>query len=195
MHYIIAYDAFWTKTEHFQPKKGPFWVIGARKRPAERPNGHLPENRRHPELPEDMGKILSHWVGSVWGQKSGLYGLSVEKNWFLGQKYSVFWPQSHIIGTYSKFFVTIMTGHHMGKVFVLKSSHGGRRGGRWGPKIPFLAPKRAILGNRGQKTARRAAQRAPTRKPKVSRVTWGHGEDMISLSRGCQRPKKWVMWA
>ena len=58
----------------------------------------------------------------------------------------------------------------MGKVFVLKSSHGGRQGGRWGPKIPFLAPKRAILGNRGQKTARRAAQRAPTGKPKVSRV-------------------------
>ena len=45
-----------------------------------------------------------------------------------------------------------MTGHHMGKVFVLKLSHGGRQGGRWGPKIPFLAPKRAILGNRGQKT-------------------------------------------
>ena len=58
----------------------------------------------------------------------------------------------------------------MGKVFVLKSSHGGRQGGRWGPKIPFLAPKRAILGNRGQKTA----QRAPTRGAR-----WANGKGGI----------------
>ena len=96
---------------------------------------------------------------------------------------------------YSKFFVTIMTGRHIGKVFVLNSSYGGRWGGCWGPKIPLLAPKRAILSNRGQKTAHRAAQRALTRKPKVSRVTSGHGEDMIPLSQVCQGPKKWVMWA
>ena len=73
-----------------------------------------------------------------------------------------FWPQSHIIRTYSKFSVTIMTGRHLGNIFVLSSSHGGHQGGHWGPKITFLAPKRAILGNGGQKMARRAAERAPT---------------------------------
>ena len=41
------------------------------------------ENRRHPELPGDMGKIWSHWARSVWGQKKGLYGRSVEKSWFM----------------------------------------------------------------------------------------------------------------
>ena len=35
----------------------------------------------------------------------------------------------------------------------------------------IIGHKRAILGNRGQKTARRAAERAPTGKLKVSRVT------------------------
>ena len=30
--------------KHYWPQKGPFWAIGARKRPAEQPNGHLPEN-------------------------------------------------------------------------------------------------------------------------------------------------------
>ena len=47
-------------------QKGPLWAIGAEKRPAERPNGRLPENRRYPELPQDMGDLWSHWVGSVW---------------------------------------------------------------------------------------------------------------------------------
>ena len=29
---------------HFWPCQGSLWAIGAKKRPAERPNGHLPEN-------------------------------------------------------------------------------------------------------------------------------------------------------
>ena len=39
----------------------------------------------------------------------------------------------------------------------------------------IIGHKRAILGHRGQQTARRAAEQAPTGKPKVSRVTSGHG--------------------
>ena len=35
------------------PKSGP----EAEKRPAERPNGLLPENRSYPELPQDVGKL------------------------------------------------------------------------------------------------------------------------------------------
>ena len=42
---------------HFWAQKGPLWAIGAKKRPAERPNDHLPENQRYPELPQDMGDM------------------------------------------------------------------------------------------------------------------------------------------
>ena len=65
-----------------------------------------------------------------------------------------------------------------------------------GPKLGVLAmntrtlPKRATLGNRGRKTARRAANRPPTGKPKLSRVTSGYGGLMIPLSRVCQSPEK-----
>ena len=49
-------------------------------------------------------------------------------------------------------------------------------------KTAFLASKRALLGNQGPKTARRAAKWAPTGKPKVSKVASGYGEVMIPLS-------------
>jgi len=64
-----------------------------------------------------------------------------------------------------------------------------------GPKLGVLAmntrplPKRATLGNRGRKTARRAAKRPPTGKPKLSRVTSGYGGLMIPLSRVRLTPK------
>ena len=50
-------------------------------------------------------------------------------------------------------------------------------------KNAFLAPKGAILGNRGHKTAPRAAEWAPTGKLKVSKVTSGYGEVMVPLNR------------
>ena len=59
----------------------------------------------------------------------------------------------------------------------------------------LLTPKRAILGHQCQKTARRAAERAPTGTPKVSRVTSGHGVDMIPLSWVRLRRNNWVIWA
>jgi hypothetical protein len=43
--------------QHFWAQKGPLWTIGAMKRPAERPNGHLPENQSYPELPQDVGVL------------------------------------------------------------------------------------------------------------------------------------------
>ena len=46
--------------QHFWTSKRPLWAIGATKRPARRPNGHLPENWRYPELPQDMGDLWSH---------------------------------------------------------------------------------------------------------------------------------------
>ena len=64
-HYMIAYDAFQTKREHFWTKKGTFWAIKVRKQPSKQLKAHILENRRHPELPGDMGKIWSHWVRSV----------------------------------------------------------------------------------------------------------------------------------
>ena len=45
------------RKQHFWAEKGPLWAIGVEKRPAERPNGHLPENQRYPELPQDMGDM------------------------------------------------------------------------------------------------------------------------------------------
>ena len=51
---------FGPKNQHFWAPKGPLWAIGATKRPAEWPNGHLPENRRYPELPQDMEELSSH---------------------------------------------------------------------------------------------------------------------------------------
>ena len=50
------------------PKFGP----EAEKWPTKRPNSYLPENRSYPELPQDMGDLRSHWVGSVWPQKMGV---------------------------------------------------------------------------------------------------------------------------
>lgn len=63
---------FRAKKQHSWAQKGPLWAIEAMKRPAEWPNGHLPENRSYPELPQDIGKLWSHWVGSVWPQKRGV---------------------------------------------------------------------------------------------------------------------------
>ena len=45
------------KKQCFWAQKGPIWAIGAEKRPAERPNGHLLENQWYPELPQDMGML------------------------------------------------------------------------------------------------------------------------------------------
>ena len=53
-HYMIAYDAFQTKTEHFWTKKGTFKV---RKQPTMQLKAHILENQRHPDLPGNMGKI------------------------------------------------------------------------------------------------------------------------------------------
>ena len=47
---------FLAKKQRFWAQKGRLWAIGAKKRPAERPNDHLPENQSYPELPEDMGE-------------------------------------------------------------------------------------------------------------------------------------------
>merc|ERR1712175_28836 len=64
-----------------------------------------------------------------------------------------------------------------------------------GPKLGVLQkalcppPKMAKIRPGGRKTARRAAERPPTGKPKLSRVTSGCGEDIIPLSRVRETPK------
>ena len=84
---------------------------------------------------------------------------------------------------------------HKNVVFLVSGHDGNEEIGGCGqkidfwPKNPLLGPKRGTLGNRGRKTARRAAKRPPTRKPKVSRVTLGCGEVMIPLSRIHWSPK------
>ena len=56
----IIFDESFTKISFlaifvFLALKRSLWAIGAKKQPAEQPNGHLLENRRYPELPQDMG--------------------------------------------------------------------------------------------------------------------------------------------
>ena len=59
----------------------------------------------------------------------------------------------------------------------------------FGPKTAFLAQNRAILVNRGRKTARRAAELAPSGNLKVPRVASGYGGDMFLLGRTRQSQK------
>ena len=82
--------------------------------------------------------------------------------------------------------VVFLVSRHNGNNFLDDVSE------KWvsGRKTAFLTPKKATLGNRGCKTARRAAERPPTRKPKVYRVTSGYGGDMIPSSRVRPSPKK-----
>ena len=56
----IIFDESFTKIRFlaifaFLALKRSLWAIGAEKQPAKQPNGHLLENRRYPELPQDMG--------------------------------------------------------------------------------------------------------------------------------------------
>ena len=51
-----------------------------------------------------------------------------------------------------------------------------------GPKTALWGSKKAIVGNRGHETARRATKRPPTGKPMVFRVTSGYGGLMIESS-------------
>ena len=138
---------------------------------AEQPNGHL-GIQRYPELPQDMWMLWSHWVGSIWGEIRGLFGSSVEKNWFSGQK-CIFWGQNPNFFERHQIFC-----YHHDKTPKKQLDPVAIGTSGW-PLHSLFGSKRAILGHRCQKTARRAAERARNGKPKVSRVTSGHGEVMI----------------
>ena len=98
---------------------------------------------------------------------------------FLGQKLALAAPQE----------LAQQHERHKNVVFLVSGHDGNEEIGGCGQKIDFwpknrlLGPKRGTLGNRGRKTARRAAERPPTGKPKLSRVTSGYGGLMIPLSR------------
>ena len=84
---------------------------------------------------------------------------------------------------------------HENVVFLVSSHDGNKEIGGcaqkidFGPKTALLGPKRPTLDNRGHETARRAAKRPPTGKPKLSRVTSGCGGVMIPLGWICLTPK------
>ena len=106
-------------------------------------------------------------------QKNLIFGL------FLGQKWALAAPQE-LVQQHER---------HKNVVFLVSGHDGNEEIGGCGqkidfwPKNPLLGPKRATLGNRGQETARRAAKRPSTGKPKVSRVTSGYGGHVISPVR------------
>ena len=104
---------------------------------------------------------------------------------FLGQKWALAAPQE----------LAQQHERHKNVVFLVSGHDGNEEIGGCGqkidfwPKNPLLGPKRGTLGNRGRKTARRAAKRPPTGKPKLSRVTSGYGGLKIPLGRIRLTPK------
>ena len=106
-------------------------------------------------------------------QKIQIFGL------FLGQKLALAAPQE----------LVQQHEQHKNVVFLVSGHDGNKEIGGCGqkidfwPKNPLFGPKRATLGSRGQETARRAAKRPSTGKPKVSRVTSGYGGHVISPVR------------
>ena len=62
----------------------------------------------------------------------------MKKTDFWAKNTVFFGPKAMLLGRIPIFFVTITTGHYIGKVFVLKSSHGG----------PFVALVVAVVSAR-----------------------------------------------
>ena len=115
-------------------------------------------------------------------KKGGLYGGSVKKSDFraiFGQKQAVAPPQEHAQQHEEHENVVFLVSRHDGN----NKIGGFAQKNDFGPKTALLGPKRPTLDNRGHETARRAAKRPPTGKPKLSRVTSGYGGLMISFGR------------
>ena len=91
--------------QHFWTPKGPLWAIGAQKRPAERPNRHLPENQRYPELPQDMGDMWSVRSGASDPKKWGFHRCSVKKCRISGQKCSFLARNPFFFGNHPNFLL------------------------------------------------------------------------------------------
>ena len=105
--------------------------------------------------------------GGAQGANLGLQAVELNQHQYLQYFYIYF----------HKKVVFLVSRHHCNNIFLRLSQKKLIR-----PKTAFLAPKGTILGNRGQKTVRRAAKRLSTKNTNVSRVTSGYGGDMIPLS-------------
>jgi len=81
-------NEFWAEKQHFRPQKRPLWAIGAIKRSAEPPNGHLPETKCIKSCLRIWGRYDPIESGPSEPKKWGLYGCSVKKSRFWGQKCS-----------------------------------------------------------------------------------------------------------
>ena len=104
---------------------------------------------------------------------------------FFGQKQAVAPPQEHAQQHEEHENVVFLVSRHDGN----NKIGGFAQKNDFGPKTALLGPKRPTLDNRGHETARRAAKRPPTGKPKLSRVTSGCGGVMIPLGWICLTPK------
>ena len=134
---------------HFWSQKWPLWAIGAEKviQSYLRICGCydlIKSGLSEPKKRDFMGVA----------QKNLIFGL------FLGQKWALAVPQE-LVQQHER---------HKTVVFLVSGQDGNEEIGGCGqkidfwPKNPLLGPKRATLGNRGRKTARRAAKRPPTGK-------------------------------
>ena len=175
------------KSSIFGPQKGHFVQSGPRNGP---PNGQTATYQKTKGIQSSLRIWRScHPIesGPSEPKKWGFHRCSVKKRRISGKKCS-FLARNPFFWNFPTLFVTIMTGHQKDNIFVLTPLHGCSQKNGFGPKTAFLDPKRATLGNRGHETARQAAKRPPTGKPKVSRVTSGYGGLMIPLSR--DRPSR-----
>ena len=178
---------FGPKNSIFGPQKGHFGQLGPQNGP---PSGQTGTYRKT----EGIQSYLRIWrschpieSGPSEPKKGWFHRCSVKKCRIFGQKCSFLAPNPF-------FFLPVQffCHHHDGtpkrQHFSVESFARVSTKNGFGPKTAFLDPKRATLGNRGHETARQAAKRPPTGKPKVSRVTSGYGGLMIPLSR--DRPSR-----
>ena len=92
--------------------KRSLWAIGTEKQAAEQPNGHLLENRRYPELPQDMWEICSCWVEPPEPRWRWLYACSVKRSRILGQKWALATSQEPPLQRCQQKKVELWVYHH-----------------------------------------------------------------------------------
>ena len=158
-------NGFLAQKQHFWAQKGPFWAIEPKKRPAERPNGHLPENQRCSVKKSDFGANF-------------------------GPKTCPCTPQE-LARHYDKHenIVFLVPSHDSSKKF-----GGCPQKMDFGPKNSTFGPKKAHFGQSGPKNGLPSGQTATYRKTKGIQsclMIWGTYDPIES---GPSDPKKWGLY-
>ena len=103
------------------------WAI---KRPANQPNGRLPENRRHPKYLIIWGSDDPIEFGPYELKIRGLHRFSIKNADFLAKKILFLWPKIHVFLEITQIFCYHHGGIPKDNILVLTLLHGRPRGGR-----------------------------------------------------------------